>query len=1354
MRKLLVIVVLFCLPGKTFSGFGVEREILFKNIANKDGLSQSTVFKIVQDTIGYMWFATQDGLNRYDGYDFKVYRNDEENPASISSNYLRALKVDSNGTLWIGGNKGISRYDFIHDSFQNYQLFDTHPDRYVSDIEEDDGGCLWAGTFNGNLYQYNLDKNEFREIKPAYNGEKLDYINDLLSFEDNLIIGTEYGLFSMDKNNLSIRYISLSEQKSKIRALKRNIRGGFWVGTEGEGLFLLNDDLTVQQNILHDINNSNSLCNNNVRSLEYDNEGHLWIGTFVGLSIYNQEQETFSNHYENFSKPYSLSQNSVRSILRDKQGGMWLGTFFGGVNYYHPANIKFNLLNQNASELSLSDDVVSSIVEGKNGNIWISTNDKGLNLWDRENGIIKSYTYNEKIRSSLSSNNLKGLLLLNNGKLLIGTHRSGLNFFDPKRNKSIIFKHDEKNLASISGNSVYALLQDHKKQIWVGTWSGLDRFDLESGKFDHFYSDSKGRRLSSDQISFLFEDSRNRIWVGTFDGLNIFYPERNMFESFKKKQGDISSLSDNEIMCVTEDSKGRIWIGTKNGLNVFDEIERGFKRFTTKDGLPNNVIYGIVEDDKDCLWISTNKGLSCFHQQTRKFRNYDTGDGLQSRQFNNYSFCKLSDGKIMFGGINGITIFNPENIKETPFNTDVVLTQLRIFYKNVLPGDHNKVLEKHIGQTREIKLKSNQNVFAFNFIAINYIASQKIKYLIKLENYDKEWRLSSDTRSGTYSNLPFGKYTFKVKAVSGEGVVNDKVTSIDVHILKPWWLSFWAILVYVFLFIILAVMAYRLIRERIKTQNDLRVERLEKEKLKEINQMKLQFFTNISHEFRTPLTLILSPLEKILEKRLPDEWLNKQHDLIYKNTRRLLNLINQLMDFRKSEIGKLKVKASKGDFVGAINEIYLSFASVASQNNIVYTFDAKDERMEMYFDPGIIEKILFNLLSNAFKFTPNGGTVGIQLYKAGKWAVLEISDTGKGIASDKLSLIFERFYRIDENAENPGSGIGLALVKRLVEIHHGNIELESTEGKGSRFKVYLPLSEKEFTEDELFLDEPVKEITPENPDIIFEDSLINEFDGADKEELDSLLIVEDNKDIINYLKENLSHKYKIYSAPNGEEALKLVGEKQPSLIISDIMMPVMDGIKFCRKIKQNIKTCHIPVLLLTAKSLVEEQIEGIESGADDYVPKPFSMNLLETKVNTIIKNRKRLKEYYSKALDIQPEKIAFNLLDEELIAKAKKVVEDHLTEADFSVDIFAREMGMSRSSLHLKLKAITGESATDFIKKIRFGKAVILIEENRYSISEICYMVGFNSPSYFSTSFKKYFGYLPTEHLQKLKDKM
>ncbi|WP_407515404.1 response regulator [Tamlana fucoidanivorans] len=1304
------------------------------------------MFSITQDTLGYMWFATNDGLNKYDGSQFTVYRNDKENPNSLLSNPLRKVYIDSFGVLWIGGNKGVSRYDSKKDRFDNFQLVKGNSVRFVSDIEQDGNAGLWISTFEGSLYKFDNESDSFESITIlAPKGVNIEIIQDVIAFENNLILATDVGLFNFDCERYILTEIVLPGIKKGIRVISKRKEGGFWVGTDGDGLVELDADFKLKKIRKHNIANPNSLCNDNVRSISYDNDGKLWVGTFIGLSIYDPLRDIYDNYYQDNTKIYALGQNSVRNIYKDNDGGMWLGTYYAGISYYHPNNIKFNLIDQNGGELSLSDNVVSVITENKDGTVWIGTNDKGLNLWDREDNKITFFSSEEGNNSSLSSNNIKSILALEDGKLLVGTHDNGLNYYDPKTNKSKIFRIEDSK-GNFKNNGIYSILMDRKSQIWLGTENGLYIFKLSDESLKRIDEGLEGNRLTSKNISFLFEDSLNRIWVGTYDGLNVYYPDKDTFESYKKISGNKNSLTENYITCIFEDSKGRLWVGTNGGLNVFNELQQNFVQYTTKDGLSNNVVQGILEDNSGRLWISTNSGISHLDLKTNKFKKYTKADGVQNHQFMVSSYAMLRDSTFVFGGTKGITYFKPNEIHDTAFNSKVNLNALKVNNEKILPDDISNILEHHINFTENLILKSEQNSITLEFSAMNYSYNNKVRYCWKMENYDEDW-ICSENNQATYSNISPGEYKFRVIALDSDSNYGQSIKSLNILVLRPWWLTIWALCIYIVLLILTIIFLYKIITDRIKTINDLKKIRSEKLKLAQVNQMKIQFFTNITHEFRTPLTLILAPLEKVLEKNISDEWLRDQIILVEKNAKRLLRLINQLLEFRKLETNKMKLNASKGEIVSVINDIYLSFASLASKNNIIYSFNSNEKTIEMYFDPDVIEKIMYNLLSNSLKFTPFGGSVSVNVLREKARVIIEIEDSGEGIAEEQLELIFERYYSTNSNDKDSGTGIGLALSKRLVKLHQGEIKVESIEGVGTKFIISLPLNNESYSTEEVSGDKSNKmnkqlKISDHLEESIRDNHAIENL----KEKVDTILIVEDNMDISNYLFRNFSKKYVVYTAPDGLEAYDMLKKINPSLVISDIMMPKMDGVNFCKKVKQNIKTAHIPIILLTAKTSIENQLEGINSGADDYIAKPFSLSLLEAKVKNVIKSRKRLKDFYSQSLEIHPEEVAFSDLDKEFLSNAKTIVEKNISNANFSVEIFAKEIGMSRSNLHLKLKAITGESATDFIKKVRFGQAIKLIEKKRYSISEIGYMVGFNSPSYFSNSFKKYFGYLPTEH--------
>lgn len=1352
MRKGAAIICL--LTGLIFFGqvgygqFSAEQSLkrYFRGISVDNGLSQSTVFSILQDTLGFMWMATQDGLNRYDGETFTVYRPSKGDKSSLQSNYIRSIYLDHKGLLWVGGNQGLSRYDYTSNSFQNYKLPRKPGEWYISSIIEDADKRVWASSSVGELFCLEKTSGQFRQFNFDASAYGVKSVTRLAMLKQVLLVGTDVGLFKMNLTSKTLTALNLGVSKPRINELF--IDGQLlWVGTEGNGLIKYAINTGLSENYRHISGSNASLADNDVRGISKDAQGNLWLGTFKGLSILNGKENTFENYYHQVSIPYTINQNSVRCVYRDKQNGIWLGTFYGGINYYHHNDIKFNLLNQNTGALSLNDQVVNVIKQDSKGDFWIGTNDKGLNYWNRSAGTIKYYTYKESGQGALSANNIKSIAFDPSGKLLVGTHNAGLNYLDPISGMSKVYRHKADDPKSIAGDMVYALLRDHQQRIWVGTRTGLDKFDIASESFTHIYIDKAGKRLTSDEVTYLLEDAKKRIWIGTTNGINIYYPDSELFDAFS---GDL--LSNDVVSCIAEDHKNRIWVGTRDGLNLFDENTRSFVTFNMRKDFLKGTIYGIQADAEGYLWISTNKGLVKFNPDTRKLQVFDNKDGLQNNQFNLYAFCKAADGMMLFGGINGISYFYPKDLKQEPLKLKVTFTGLEVFNKAVVPSDGYEILDQHIDQARKLTFKHDFKQFTIFFNAFNYISPNKTKYRYKLEGFDNNWQITDHMSKASYTNLRPGKYVFHVKAVGPQGE-SSAIRSLNIVLLPPWWNSTWFYFLMSMLGAAGGYFIYRVVSERVRTLHQLKLERMEREKVESINQMKMDFFTNVSHEFRTPLTLILAPLEEIMSKPVTDKYLRKQHDLMLLNAKRLYHLVDQLFEFKKAELGTKKLQVSRADMVSFIHEGYSSFISLSEKHKIKYTFRSTEARLSFYFDKDAVEKVLFNLLSNAFKYTPEGGSIIVEFARKNNDAVIKVSDTGIGIDVQHQELIFDRFYQVNGQEMNLGSGVGLAFTKRLVELHHGTITVESALEEGSVFTVVIPLADEQYDADE-HTEHPRYELSIENDstdELIADDEPGSEQILIEGQQKEKLLVVDDNIEIVDYLKSYFSNIYQVRVAYDGKEALALLEGEDGlvDLIICDVMMPEMDGIHFCKRIKQNIQTCHIPVILLTAKNETNHQIKGLEVGADDYVTKPFSITLLEAKLQNISRSRKRLKEYYSSSKDIIPENIAFNTLDEDFLRTAIAIIELHITESDFSVDKFSREIGMSRSNLYLKLKAITGESATDFIKRIRFKKAVEFMESRQYTIAQVAYMSGFNSPSYFSTAFKQYYDCMPTEYLAK-----
>lgn len=1323
----------------------------FRNISVEQGLSQSTVYAIVQDTLGSMWMATQDGLNRYNGDAFTVYHPVEGNAQSLASNYIRATFLAKNGQLWVGGDNGVSCYNYSTNQFLNFSVPRRTGEWYIAAITQDHDGTIWAGSSSGELFKVEVASKKLKFVNMDYAGTLIKKVNSLTRLGNALFIGTDAGLFKTLGKDTKLQKIELGVAKPAVNDVYVDGQT-LWISTEGAGAIAYNAQTLALTQYKHLQGTASSLADNDVRSIVKDAVGNIWIGTFRGLSILNRATGIFENYSHQTTIPYTISQNSVRYIYRDKQNGMWLGTYYGGINYYHQNDIKFNLLSQNTGKLSLNDEVVNVIKQDAKGNFWIGTNDKGLNYWNRQANTMRYYSYQEVSGGGLSSNNIKAIAYDSQGKVLIGTHNAGLNLLDEASGKVKVYRHDANDPKSIAGDMVYALLKDSQSRIWVGTRSGLDQFEQASGSFRHIYFDSNGKRLSSDEITYLMQDSKGRIWVGTTFGINKFYPDNSVFEVYPG-----SMLSSEVVNAVAEDQKHRIWVGTRNGLNLYDEENRSFIGFKTRKDFPKGTIYGILPDEAGNLWISTNNGLACFNPDRRSTQWFDSRDGLQNNQFNLYAFAKAKDGMLLFGGINGLSYFYPSSIAQQPLKLKVAFTGLEVFGKPVAVNDGTDILEQHIDKVKQVKLKYDQRQFTLYFNTFNYISANRTKYYYRLKGVDAVWQQTDHAAKASYSNLQAGSYVFEVKAVGPNGEQSE-VRTMRIELMPIWYRSNWFYLLLVLALATGGYIAYRILAERVKTLQQLKLERLERDKVNHINQMKTDFFTNVSHELRTPLTLILAPLEEILRKPNADKQLNRQHQTMFANAKRLYQLVDQLFEFRKTEVGTRKLKIEQGELVSFVHEIYASFHALAERNQVDFKYKATEAKLSFLFDKDALEKILFNLLSNAFKHTPAKGKITISLSKTDEEAIIRVADSGKGMAAEHLGRIFDRYYQINSEETNLGSGVGLAFTKRLVELHHGSIAVESHEGTGSVFTVKIPLAKEAYGNDivvkpktyDLSVQTTAEVPLAELVDLPLEENLPNEeMAPVAKDGQERLLVVDDNPEIVTYLAQSFGHTYHVLTAGDGAEALEVLQDNQVDLIICDVMMPELDGLHFCKRVKQNIQTCHIPIVLLTANSDPSQQLKGLEMGSDDYVTKPFSINLLEAKVQNILRSRKRLKEYYSASKEIVPENIAFNTLDETFLKQAISIIEANLAVSDFSVDKFSREIGMSRSNLYLKLKAITGESVTDFIKRIRFKKAVELMETRQYTIAQVAYMSGFNSPSYFSTAFKQYYDCMPTEYLAK-----
>ncbi|MDF1548914.1 MAG: response regulator, partial [Bacteroidales bacterium] len=916
--------------------------------------------------------------------------------------------------------------------------------------------------------------------------------------------------------------------------------------------------------------------------------------------------------------------------------------------------------------------------------------------------------------------------------------------------------------------------EDINGDLWIATnGDGLLHFNHRNNQLTTYSTKENINNTSicHDWLTTLYLDSKGDLWIGSFWGLSRFDIEKKIFKNYSYDPSNIRSISDNIIYSIAEDRLGNIWVGTSEGLNLLGANTESFIHYSVEQGLPNQVINSILVDDKNNIWLATNNGLSKFNHQTKEFINFFYQDGLVSNEFIHNSKFKSSKGELFFGSVFGFNAFYPDSIKVKDFFPHVIITDFKIFNESVpikKLSDGRVLLKKAISETEEISLDYYDNSFSFDFIAIDYVLPEKINYACKMEGFEESWNfLDYKRRFITYTNLNPGDYTFLVKASSRKNEWGNNITRINIHIRPPIWQTGWAYSVYIVVFMGIIILLWKINDDRITEKNQVRIERIKQAQDEKLNQAKLEFFTNISHEFRTPLTLIIGPIENLLANEKLNKNIRKTLSMMSRNAHRLLRLVNQLLDLRKIEKNKLKLEACKSDILFFAEEIFQSFQELARRKNIQFEFEKNDLNIDVYFDSDKLDKILFNLLSNAFKFTPDNRLIRLIIQKNNTvsdifpdgFVQIIVEDNGVGMSQDTMNKIFDRFYQYSESAGSvqKGTGIGLSLTKSLVELHHGQIKVESSRANGSKFSVLLPLGRKHFNDNEI-----IEETINNAKEIQHQPMVLKEFenDSLEPSETSSIdesapliLIVEDNADVRTYIKEGLRGLYRIVEAENGKEAVKLTYDLMPDLIISDVMMPEMDGITLCKKLKTELVSCHIPVILLTARSSIEHRIEGLETGADSYIPKPFNPKHLLVRVKKLLELRQTLKEKYKSSAEFEPIEMAVTSADEKFMKKAIETIKNQISDPELSVESLGKEIGMSRGHLHRKLKALLGQTPSEFIKTIRLKQAAHLLANEDIPVSEITDLVGFSSPSYFAICFNKMYGLTPTQYKEKYQKK-
>ncbi len=1340
---------------------------VFQNITIKDGLPENSVTCILQDYLGYLWFGTQNGLVKYDGYSMKVFQPEANNSNSISDRGIVTVYEDKNKTLWIGTLNGLNKFDRANELFKRYR-YDANDTSSISgnqieSIYEDKNKGFWVGTTIG-LNQFDRDSGIFTRynirdgVSSSNNTPNTDRsglsINAIIQDPEsgNLFIGTEMEglwLFNVKEKKISKYEFSNDNSPDKkigfIHSFYKARGGKIWMASNNTLSRLDPKKKEYRSYIEFPImSNERYTRGFNFGSVIEDKNGLVWSGFFAGdKGVFCLNPATGNIlQYNLFSEKSKNVNYNIYNLYEDCSGIIWIGTWGTGLMKLDTRKNIFQVLSSNSKNLSnsLSNSSVYSVTNDSNGFIWYSTN-TALDKYDIRTGAFKHYLVNEECITKSTYSTLRD----KSGYLWLGTNSCGLIRFDPIGESYRFYFNDKSESINLTNKRITRLFQDRFGLLWLGTEGfGLYKYDIGNNKLTNYKNDpNDSSSLSHNVVRAIFEDRSGNLWIGTsLGGLN----------KFNRKTEKFSFVGLNSVLVIYEDKQGNLWLSDYFlGLTLFDR-EKGavIASYNQKDGLASNHIMGIVEDDQNNLWINTEIGLSKFNTKTRTFRNYFPKDGLPD-WFPTFSkLYKGPEGRIYFCSLEGLMVFDPGNIKDDPVPPLVVLSNVSLFDR----PDEKLNYKGFISELKEITLPYNQNDLRFDYVGLHFGEPTSNKYKYILENFDNEWRDAGSQRNAVYTNLDPGEYVFKVIASNNDGVWNKTGASLKIIINPPIWATTWVYILYTILILSLIYFTWKLQLRRVRNKHELEMSRFEAQKLHEVDELKSRFFTNISHEFRTPLTLILGPVKQMIEE-LNEGKMKDDLGIVHRNASKLLELVKQLLDISKLESGKMKLQTVPQNIVPLVKALTLSFTSYAERKMITLKFTSSEDEIVVYIDRDKIEKISTNLLSNAFKFTPEGGTIEVTVRADERNSSIIISDTGVGIPREKISKIFDRFYQIDgsHTREQEGTGVGLSLTKELVELHRGKIEVESEEGKGSTFMVSIPLGREHLNPEEIIEEEDAEDIEGEKLKPIYDEE--NEKKGFhyvelyENESLPVLLIIEDNVDVRNYIKINLNSEYKIVEAVDGEDGWDKSVKNLPDLIVSDVMMPKMDGFKLCEKLKTDERTSHIPVILLTAKAAKEDKLAGYETGADEYIMKPFEPDELMARIKNLIEQRKRIHEHFKRQGVIDFEKSKFTPIDQKFLQKALDIINKNISQPEFGVEAFAESLNVSRSVLHRKIVSLTGESPGDLIRYLRLKKASQLIEGKFGNITEISLEVGFNNPGQFARSFQKQFGVLPSTYSQK-----
>ena len=1304
----------------------------FRKYQVNEGLSENTVASIIQDKKGFLWLGTKDGLNKFDGINFTIYRNQEGNEKSLGNNFIKSIVEGKNNELYIGTDDGLYIMNVVDETFEKLETKLNVVNKIITSITDlhlDKNGLLWITSRSEGVYVFDIEKTSLNRIKLLeYDLTRTDVWTVFEDKSGGIWIGSRIGLLQYNRAKSLLEPVDGlveygNNSDKEVLDIFEDEKGNLWLGTWADGIVFYNK----QQNGYSVFcgPQSNSYITHIRSFLQYDTS-NLLVGADDGLFLFDTETKKSTRIDVPYDK-YSLGDQNVYCIFRDHEGGIWIGTYFGGLNYLNSAVQSIDSYLPNDKDGSLSGKAVSQFCEDEKGNLWIATEDGGLNYFD-----TKTKHFSQPVNTSY--HNIHPLMMVGD-ELWIGTFSRGLDIYNTKTQKLRNYRNISKDTTSINDDCIFSLYRTKSGDIYIGTTIGLNKYNPENDNFT---------RINTDSLSFVYdfkEDSYRNLWIASYDqGIVRLNQKNGKWTYYSKTLKENNPTVNDRFIGIYIDSQKRLWFSSEgHGIFLYDYDKDCFINISENDGLPNNVVYGILDDQLGNIWASSNKGLVSFPPSDINLqKRYSQDDGLQSNQFNYKSSFKASDGKLYFGGINGFNSFYPQELSE---NRNLVVPSVEITGMQLL-GKHDEQIAKYIlkciNQKQPVRLKHNNSSFTISYVSLSYVAQVKNQFAYKLEGVDTDWNNVGNNRSVTYVNLAPGKYVFRVKASNNHNVWNEQGAELQFEIMPPFWLSLSAKIIYALLFILVlyGIFFYFTKRNKLKQQTQLEAYKNEQETL--AFKSKIDFFTNIAHEIRTPVSLIKAPLEEIIHSNDGNKNTKQNLSIIEKNSERLNVLINQLLDFRKMDTTEYTINASKINLIKHLSELYERFRKTAQSRDIDFqlVLPAKTN-VEIVSDADALTKIIGNFLTNALKFTKDKIILKLDL-NSNETFTVSVIDNGNGIPDDLKTRIFDSFYQIQSYENKKGTGIGLFLAKHLSEILGGNIKVEDNPDEGSVFIfTFNSLSENKL---------------PENASLQKESALTDKTIMYGSDSKKNILIVEDNIDMLHFIENSLKSEHKVDTAENAMQAIEMINEKSYNLIITDIMMPDIDGLEFTRQLRENVNYSHIPVILLSAKTDNNTKIEGLSAGADVFIEKPFSVSYLKAQISTLLANRKAILEAFNRSPLISYSILTTNKSDQDFINRLNEEIDKNISDSDFSIESLTDKLFISRSNLQRKLKSICGVTPGDYLRTYRLKKATQLLLEDGLRINEVVYEVGFSSPSYFTKCFVKQYGVLPKEFIKQNSD--